>query len=193
MNVFHIAKEIVEFLYYIAGIAALYLIYSAIKKDRLDAAKEYSKKISQSQKEYMTLKDKLKKEIEKDENGNSKKYSNVYFNSDIKQYFTGNGNLRTFKYFDEIKNNEYNELKETIKDIMELLKGSIYFLKESEIENNFIGDFEDFLSCTIIPLTIFNYNYKYKEEIEFIVKKLGVEKIDQRTLKNNLWKELCKS
>lgn len=192
MNVFNLVKEIFELIYYIVGIAGIYMIYNAVKENSNKAAKEYAEKITTSQAAYSKLKKLLEYELKKDDEGETK-YKDMCFSSDILQYFRGNGDLKTSTNFESIKRGEGNENQENVFNVLNSLRDCYIYLRQLEkIEADFLKQIKEYIANTIIIITKFNYNYEFKTEIQFIVKQLGIEKPDAKVFRKNLWQELCK-
>lgn len=192
MNVFNLVKDILELIYYVVGIAGIYMIYNTIKENNNKAVKELADKITKSQTAYNSLKELLSDELKKDSNGETK-YKQFCFSSDIIQYFKGNGDLKTSKNFENIKNDDSNENQDNVYNVLNCLRDSfIYLEQEEELENDFRNNIKEYLANAIFIITKNNYNYEYKTELQFIAKKLGIEKPDTKVFRNNLWKELCK-
>lgn len=192
MNVFNLVKDIFELIYYIVGIAGIYMIYNTIKENNDKAKKAYAEKITNSQSAYNKLKKLLEDELKKDSEGENK-YKVVCFSSDIIQYFRGNGDLRTSTNFDYIKNNQESVDQDNVYNVLNVLRdSSIYLEQPGKMEEDFLNLIKEYIANTIMIITKYNYNYEFKTEIQFIAKKLGIEKPDIKVFRKNLWQELCK-
>lgn len=196
MNVLNLINKILESIYYSVGIAGIILIYNTIKRNKEKEAKKIAKELAKSKKAYEKLKSYLESHIEKDEYGNNKKYSEVALTIEIKQYFSNNGDIKSSRNFKNIKDNNYDYLKDGISEFFDLFKKCEPYLNQvlnnNQIEKEFKEQLEEYITNTIIVITMFNFNNKYSKQIKLISKIIGVLKPTKKIFKNDLWKELCK-
>lgn len=197
MNIFNLIKDILEFLYYLVGILGIIGVFLTYKNYKKEKEEELKTKFENSKKKFEELKVLLNEELKKDKRGKKDtKYSEYCFSSDIIEYLSGNGDLKTSQNFKIIKNEEEinRDFEVSIKNVLELLRDSLYYLSQpnNEANDEFYNLCKEYLANTIILMTRANYNYDYKDELKFIAKKIGVEKISDNVIRNCIWQELIK-